>query len=372
MSEQRRDTIAVDATTLDGRKFSPVTRAGIFVYHNDDGTPRRELRRPEDVFAPESLASLSQVPVTLGHPDDFVTDETWQALAVGTTGDSVRRDGEFVTTPLKVIRRDAKAAIKGGIRELSCGYEFARLDMSPGIWNGEAYDAIQVGPFDYNHVAIVAQGRAGERVRYMDGKFSDKPAGEVEHTVKIRIDGKDVEVADDVGLAFARLQGRADAAAEFIEKMKAKKKEADDDGDEPDGDEGMAADAKKKNDAADKIRADAETATRARVALETKLTPHVGDKYRFDGKKDAEIRKDALGKLCPELDLTGKDDAYVAARLDIALDGEQARTDAAHANYKGIVQPLTGGHSRIDAAHDDYEKTVKARMDREAGKTAEA
>ena len=370
MSEQRRDSIQLP-TTLDGRKFSPVTRCGVFEYRNDDGSVRRELRPPEWVFHADSLASLAQVPVTLLHPAEFVTDDTAGDLAVGSTGDSVRRDGDFVLTPLKVWRKDAKVALANGIRELSCGYGFGGLDFTPGVWNGERYDAIQRGPYDYNHVAIVPAARAGATVWYMDGKHQDAPAvGGEGGTVKIKIDGVEVEVADSVGLHVARLQGRADAAESFVEKMKAK--HAEPDGDE--GEDGKDGKGKKKEDAApvdaDKIRADAVTATRARVALETALTPHLGAEYRCDGKSDADLRKDALAKLAPELDLAGKDDAYVAARLDMAIEAETTRGKG----YEGMRQDAANGgatgKSRTDAMHDEYIKELHARQNRDRGITA--
>ena len=372
MSEQRRDSIQLPKT-LDGRTFCPVTRAGVFEYRNDDGSIRRELRRPEDVFHADSMASLSQIPVTLLHPAEFVTDETFGELAVGSTGDSVKQDGNFALTPIKVARKDGKDALAAGIRELSCGYEFAGLDFTPGTWNGERYDAIQRGPYTYNHVALVPAGRAGDRVRYMDGKHQDAPAvGGEGGTVKIKIDGVEVEVADSVGLHVARLQGRADAAESFVEKMKAKKEEGE--GEESDdkkdckGKDGKG----EKTDAVDvdKVRTDAIAATRARVALETALTPHLGAEYRCDGKTDADLRKDALAKLAPELDLTGKDDAYVAARLDRAIEAETTRGKG----YEGMRQDAANGgatgKSRTDAMHDEYIKELHARQNRDRGITA--
>jgi hypothetical protein len=45
-----------------------VTRVGVLTYRNKDGTLRRELRHPDDVFSAESLASLKLIPVTNEHP----------------------------------------------------------------------------------------------------------------------------------------------------------------------------------------------------------------------------------------------------------------------------------------------------------------
>jgi hypothetical protein len=42
-----------------------LTRVGIFEYRRPDGSIRRELRLPEEVFAQESLASYKGKPVIL-------------------------------------------------------------------------------------------------------------------------------------------------------------------------------------------------------------------------------------------------------------------------------------------------------------------
>ena len=72
-----------DADTGWLRAPARITRTGVFDYMLADGTLRRELRRPEDVFHPESIASLQMVPVTLGHPREFLDANTTRDHAVG-------------------------------------------------------------------------------------------------------------------------------------------------------------------------------------------------------------------------------------------------------------------------------------------------
>src|SRR5271156_2344986 len=67
-----------------------VTRAGIFEYINADGSIRRELRHPNDVFQAESLGSMKMKPITNGHPaQKLVTSKNIKELAVGYTGETV-------------------------------------------------------------------------------------------------------------------------------------------------------------------------------------------------------------------------------------------------------------------------------------------
>jgi len=46
------------------------TRTGVFPYLNADGSIRNELRHPDDVNDPESLATLKNATVTIEHPPE--------------------------------------------------------------------------------------------------------------------------------------------------------------------------------------------------------------------------------------------------------------------------------------------------------------
>src|SRR5690606_1327700 len=135
------------------------TRVGVFVYQLPAGNVRRELRLPEEVFNADSLASLKLAPVTDLHVEDMVTPENWRYLAVEHVAEYVTQDGSHVLASLVV--QDAEAIRKiddGERRELSCGYH-CTLEMTPGEYNGEPYDAIQRG-IVYNHVALGPEGWA--------------------------------------------------------------------------------------------------------------------------------------------------------------------------------------------------------------------
>lgn len=151
-----------------------VTCVGVFPYRMADGSIFNELRLPEEVFASESLDSLRLIPVTNDHPSEMVTPDNVDKYQVGTTGEDVCRaelwgdvggflyktDGTQVTIPMKITKRDAINAVKNGKHALSCGYS-CDLELTPGVWGGVAYDAIQRN-IRYNHVAIVDRGRAGD------------------------------------------------------------------------------------------------------------------------------------------------------------------------------------------------------------------
>lgn len=68
---QRLDSISLDQTYFTDEGYLVdhpiVTSTGIFEYMNPDGSMRRELRLPEDVFAPESLKTYRGKPIIITH-----------------------------------------------------------------------------------------------------------------------------------------------------------------------------------------------------------------------------------------------------------------------------------------------------------------
>jgi len=149
-----------------------LTRVGVFPYTRADGTIRKELRCPEEVFKKQSLDSLVAAPVTDLHPPEMVNATNWQQYSNGHVGDTVRADGKFVRAELTISKSSLIEKIdrKEG-KELSCGYS-CDLDMTSGVWNGERYDCVQRG-IVYNHVAVGPEnwGRAGSDVSMrLDGK----------------------------------------------------------------------------------------------------------------------------------------------------------------------------------------------------------
>ena len=85
---QRLDSISLDKTyfTKEGYFVDHpiVTSVGIFEYKNPDGTTRRELRLPEDVFAAQSLASYKGKPIIMTHDAGYVDKNNVEDETIGT------------------------------------------------------------------------------------------------------------------------------------------------------------------------------------------------------------------------------------------------------------------------------------------------
>lgn len=122
--------------------------------------------RPEaEIFSRDAMASASHKPVTRGHPSEQVDATSWKASAIGWTGDSVARDGDFLKISLLVADAAAISSIEAGQTSVSCGYG-CDLDWTGGVTPaGEAFDAQQKN-VRINHLAAdIPAGRCpGARI----------------------------------------------------------------------------------------------------------------------------------------------------------------------------------------------------------------
>ncbi|MBD2365247.1 DUF2213 domain-containing protein [Anabaena minutissima FACHB-250] len=156
------------------RAWATIARIGVQTYYNTDGTPRRELRSPEEVADPESLASFGLKPHTIDHPPEFLNSQNTRVYQTGSTDSSVYYRQGFVNVVINVTDAEAIEEIASGRRvQLSAGYT-CELDSTPGIWRGQKYDAVQRN-IRGNHVSSVELGRAGPDVKMHVDAWASKP-----------------------------------------------------------------------------------------------------------------------------------------------------------------------------------------------------
>lgn len=142
-----------------------VTRTGIFIYHNPDGSIRRELRHPDEVWNEDSISSMESIPITNNHPEEkLVSSKNFKNLVIGYTGQEIKKDGDYIIASLVIADQDGVDWVKNQKRrELSLGYT-VDLYKEDGIYENEPYDYVQKN-IRYNHLAIVDKARAGEMAR---------------------------------------------------------------------------------------------------------------------------------------------------------------------------------------------------------------
>lgn len=178
-----------------------IARTGIQLYrgsevHMDDKTIVRVYRPEQEVFHKDHMHSLAFRPVTDDHPREMVTSDNWKKYAVGSIGDEVARDGEFIRVPIVLMDQAVIDKVRDGKSELSVGY-MCDLKFEDGVTpDGEKYDAIQTN-IRANHLAVVDAARGGVKLRIGDdaGKrvnmtvLADAMAaiqkGEIEHDASI-------------------------------------------------------------------------------------------------------------------------------------------------------------------------------------------
>jgi hypothetical protein len=319
-----------------------VARAGIYTYQRADGVTR-ELLLPEEAARLESLATLRDAPITVGHPDGMVSPATYRRDAVGHVSGQPTSDGKTIKATLAVQDADTIRRIDAGeLVELSPGYRLM-LDPTPGVWNGQKYDAVQRHR-EYNHLAIGPAGWArGGRETSLRVDGVDDVAVEIEPrersesderqtgadetrsdsmTTKTmeRIDGIELEVGT-VGWQQAR--ARFDAKqAETIAGLEKRAKEAET---RADAATAEAEVAKKDAATAKKALEEATSPKRldalvtARVELVEKARRVLGTETKFDGKSDREIMLAAIAKIDPELELKDRTDEAVRIHFDAAI-----------------------------------------------------
>ena len=163
-----------------------LTSTGIFEYTNPDGSIRRELRLPEEVFKPESLKSYRGKPIVITHDAGLITKDNVHENSVGTILSEGYRSGNNVVAD--IVIHDTDAMKNAGLKELSLGYNLD-LDETPGVWNGQPYDAIQRNII-INHLALVLEARAGDQARLNIDSRDHNEKGETTMSMKTKKRGR--------------------------------------------------------------------------------------------------------------------------------------------------------------------------------------
>ena len=209
----RLDSLPLNQTyfTKEGYLYDrPIlTSTGIFEYHNPDGSIRRELRLPEDVFDPESLKTYKGRPIIITHDAGLVTKDNVMDEQIGTILTEGYRSGDDVRA--EIVIHDTDSLKRAGLKELSLGYNLD-LDETPGVWNGQKYDAIQRN-IRINHLALVREARAGEQARLnIDGREPDnalKGGKAVKNTQKTKAQRNDGTLSpEDFAQAIEQYKAR--------------------------------------------------------------------------------------------------------------------------------------------------------------------
>lgn len=363
---QRTDRIHVDGFKKDNSTgflivTAKPTRAGVFKYVNPDGSVRKELRHPDEVFNSDSMNSLLHKPLTDLHPvNGRVTTKNSKSLMVGMQSGEVKRtDDDFIQTEITVTDEETIRKIESGEQvELSCGYDVDVLDEA-GEFNGEQYDAIQKN-IKYNHIASVPRGRAGSKARIYCDNADD--AATIDFDIKLdeeeimptktvialsvapasvgsfKADAINIEIDKELQPTIQPVLDRCDAMIAHITDLQSKLDTA----------QGTIDELKTK---ADKQISPEEMNNIAKERADVLgVAGHVGLE-KFEDLSNADIKKAVVLKKNDGLNLDGKSDDYVNARYDSIC--EQIKQDTKGFKSLALLHAATASDNPKHAQHKD-------------------
>ena len=164
----------------------------------------------QDLFSEETIKSFEGKPVTIEHPEEMeVNASNWKELSVGHIS-NIRRDGDFLIGDVVINDTKAIQIVQKGKIELSFGYDAELV---------EADGKIKKVDIKGNHLAIVDEGRCGDKCKLGDGKpsimsklltrfFGDKKA-----KIKLKL--------GDSNRSLKKVSKKlGDSKADFLEKFK--------------------------------------------------------------------------------------------------------------------------------------------------------
>lgn len=370
----------------------------------------RLLRDPEELA--KAAASSNGKQLMLGHVP-VSADDPQKDVQVGSTGTDAEFDGTYLYNSLHIHDRKGIDAIERadrgeqasdetdpdkGAKELSSAYRY-RMDPTPGEYKGEPYDGV-MRDIDFNHVALVPEGRAGADVVVGDSQLKKEPTMKVlsrfagasavalgmylqprlAADAKIDLNGmldgvtkknfaeKKAKLAADIK-AKAKLAKDAnlDDMHEFIDRLEkqdvAEGADADPDSGLPMSKEDM--DKKAKDEAEAKAKEEKEAADKK--AADRKAARDAFLKEKGMDEKDIEAMDALCSEDAEESESEEKDEKKPAKdkkgldkkAMDAALASQRAELRAA-AEAREFVEPWVGKVSlALDSAPDIYRTALK-------------
>lgn len=366
------------------RANSVVTRCGIFTYQNTDGSIRKELRHPDDVWNEDSINSMFMIPVTNEHPAErLVNSQNYKRLAIGFTGETIKKDGDLVLSNFVINDSiGVDEVMKKGKKQLSLGYT-VDLREEPGSWNGERYDARQTN-IRYNHLALVSRARAGDEATIAldrcDAWEIDSENNEDKMAKrKIKIDAEEVWLEPETATHVERMQDDlrnltdekervtrelADKEAELnrvngeIEEIRKDLERTEAERDSlRDVSDKSAKDVVMAYDSADFKRAVSKRMDLLEVAKKKLSADSVS---KLDSLDDLEIKKLVIAQTRKSISLDGKSSHYVEALFDTIVDDIKSKVNVDNVSYS---QPKLDGADSADAARLRMMEKLKAKSE---------
>lgn len=321
-----------------------IGRTGLLTYFNADGSKRIEYRPPEEAFNADSLASIKGKPITMGHVAMVNSKNAKQVKPIGSVLSDARQDGNNIVADIVIY--DELPANK---RELSCGYSVDVEEVAGTTPDGQHYDAIQRN-IRYNHLAVVAKGRAGNARLNLDSAgeqiLLEERKDDERMSVKLRLDsGIDYDVPAEVKVAFDALTAEKSELTKAKDVAEAAKDVAE---------ENLKKEKEEKEKIVKANKDSFDSAVKERLDMLNVAVKHgIKDAEKMDS---ADIKKEVIKKVHGDIKLDGKSDDYVQALFDMAKDKADSANDKIAKQRKDMQEKPD------ENRNDDDLATIEAKM----------
>ena len=348
-----------------------VARVGILEYQSADGTKRFERVTPEVLFNKDSYYTLKMKPVTVPeHPPVLLDVTNHSQYAKGTTSNIVTIDGDFLGVIMTITNADAIKAIESGINQVSCGYMATCKPLPDGTF--------QQTSREYNHLAIVPQGRAGKDVR-LTLDSCDIPIYSATMPITLKLDEySSVELPLDVGekirdklcedaKTIKTLTAKCDSLELEVTKVKESLASS--------GFTSLDALLATRDSLAEKLASieakldsqptvDVAKLLRERRSLERQCEGFLPDDFNLDTATDRELMTAVILKNTRVTNCDSLSDEYVKARFDGVIEDKNYNVDTSQLALTATNLSVTTPTSEIDklrldvqSAQEEYLKT---------------
>lgn len=359
----KKSDFKVDETTGFLHAKARVTRSGVFDYYTEDGDLIREYRSPEEVFDEKSIQSLKLKPITDDHPEEMVTVDNIKDFQIGTVGEDIQKDGDFLTTNIIITDKEMVTTIVNRKKanlpiELSLGYN---CDVLPdmGIHDKDGWYTHSQRKIKYNHLSIVDKARAGRDVRILDklnkNKKESKMADKVQFTRKsVNLDSFKIDaitkVVDEDSLELANtLSSKLDEAVDVIVDLN-KDKDA------------LQGKFDQSNETITSLKAKVDSLSdinSPKISAMIKSRNDVENiakmlKVDCDGKDIKTIKCDCVIAVSKDADMKDKTDEYINARFDSVMElVNEEKKDEGNQKFSNFMQKLDGERGKDQKNHRD-------------------
>jgi len=329
----------------------PIARTGWYEYLPQEiGLEGQQIvkvyRSPEEVFSKQAISSFEGKIVTNGHPPDLLTPQNSELYIKGAV-QNVRRsptETDLLLADLIIYNDDLIKEIDQGKREVSCGYEFNCVDNGDGT-----YSQVQICG---NHVAVVENGRAGDRVAIKDSKMNEILEGEKKKMNKIKIPKKQRGPITNLFAAMGVKHFAQDAEPEEIaEALDALADEREEGNDEEKNEPKKEEEKENANDE------DGVAALTAKVDKLTDLVTKLLEGNKINDEKPEDAIDAMIEELAKDENTAGEEEDSVTVPVE-EMDEEAEEETVKSADSAAMLTALKAMKPVIAAIKDPKERKV--------------